>query len=55
MNSPVDGKKRIASLILFGLTLLLSIPALADGAKKPAIVLVHAAAKAPVAGTSASH
>jgi len=43
MNSPVDGKKRIASLIVFGLTLLLSIPALADGAKKPAIVLVHGA------------
>lgn len=43
MNSPMDGKKRIASLIVFGLALLLSIPVLADGAKKPAIVLVHGA------------
>jgi pimeloyl-ACP methyl ester carboxylesterase len=43
MNSPVDGRKRIASLIAFGLAVLLSIPALADGAKKPAIVLVHGA------------
>jgi pimeloyl-ACP methyl ester carboxylesterase len=43
MNSPVDGKKRIASSIVFSLALLLAIPALADGAKKPAIVLVHGA------------
>ena len=43
MNSYVDGKKQIASLIVFSLALLLSIPALADGARKPAIVLVHGA------------
>ena len=43
MNSPMDRKKRYASLIVCGLALLLSIPALADGAKKPAIVLVHGA------------
>jgi len=41
MNSPVDGRQRLASLIVFGLALLLSIPALA--AEKPAIVLVHGA------------
>jgi pimeloyl-ACP methyl ester carboxylesterase len=43
MNTRVDGKKRIASLIVFGLALLLAIPALADEAKKPTIVLVHGA------------
>ena len=43
MNSPVNGKQRIASWIVFGLALLLSIPALAEEAKKPAIVLVHGA------------
>jgi pimeloyl-ACP methyl ester carboxylesterase len=43
MNTHTHGKKRIASLIVFGLTLFLSIPALADGARKPTIVLVHGA------------
>jgi pimeloyl-ACP methyl ester carboxylesterase len=43
MNTHIHGKKRIASLIVFSLALFLSIPALADGAKKPAIVLVHGA------------
>ena len=43
MKAHSPGKQRIASLIVFGLALLFSIPALADGARKPAIVLVHGA------------
>jgi pimeloyl-ACP methyl ester carboxylesterase len=43
MNTHFHGKKRTASLIVFGLALFLSIPALADGARKATIVLIHGA------------
>lgn len=43
MNTHFHGKTRTASLIVFGLALFLSIPALAEGARKATIVLIHGA------------